>query len=293
MGIFSGLENFGLGKLKNTKLYEEEKAKDNGKQEVKQVEKREVTEAELLFDKTYSCPVCYKEFKTKAVRTGKVKLMSADTDLRPKFQTVDSLKYEAIVCPNCGYAALNRFFEHIISVQAKFVREEISSNFKGLEQKGDFYTYDDAIARYKLALLNTVVKKGKAGEKAYTCLKLAWIIRGKAETLPKDTENYETIIKDLKKEEDELIKNAYEGFSSAFTKESFPICGMDELTVTYLIGDLARRSKQFDVANRWISQVITSRTANERIKNKAREIKELVKEDMELYSEEPKEDTQE
>lgn len=288
MGIFSGLEKFGLGKLKDTELYKEEKTNDKANEnngQNKPAIKHEVTEEELLFDKTYTCPVCYKEFKTKAVRTGKAKLLSADTDLRPKFQTVDSLKYEAIVCPHCGYAALTRFFEHIISVQAKFVREEISSNFNGLEIKGEAYTYDEAIARYKLALLNTVVKKGKASEKAYTCLKLAWVIRGKAETLPKDTENYEDVLKELKNEEDELIQNAYEGFSSSFTKESFPICGMDELTVTYLIADLARRSKQFDIANRWVSQVITSRTANERIKNKAREIKELIKEDMELLEE--------
>ncbi|MSS62552.1 DUF2225 domain-containing protein [Velocimicrobium porci] len=283
MGIFSGLENFGLGKLKNTKLYEEEKGKEQEGKEKKAAVKHEVTEAELLFEKTYSCPVCYKEFKTKVMRTGKVKLLSADTDLRPKYQNVDSLKYEAIVCPHCGYAALNRFFEHIVSVQAKFIREQISSNFKGLEYKGDIYTYDDAIARYKLALLNTVVKKGKTSERAYTCLKLAWVIRGKAENLPKDTENYDAIIKELKEEEDELIKNAYEGFSSAFMKESFPICGMDELTLTYLIADLARRSKEFEAANRWVSQVITSRAANERIKNKAREIKELIKEDMECF----------
>ena len=47
----------------------------------------------FIFDKTYTCPVCDKGFKTKTVKTGKVKLISADTDLRPKYQHMDSLKY--------------------------------------------------------------------------------------------------------------------------------------------------------------------------------------------------------
>ena len=62
----------------------------------------------------------------------------------------------------------------------------------------------------------------------------------------------------------------------AFSKESFPMCGMDEITVTYLIADLARRTGKYEESSRWISRVLTSRDANERIKNKARDIKELL-----------------
>lgn len=279
MGIFSGLENFGLGKLKNIDVYEDEKAKAAKSSDVKQVEKAKITEADILFEKSYTCPCCDKEFKVKTVRTGKVKLESADTDLRPKYQLVDALKYDAIVCPNCGYAALNRFFNYLASVQRKLIKENISTNFKGLEETGAVYTYDDAIARHKLALVNTIVKKGKISERAYTCLKLAWILRGKAETLPKETPDYDKVMKELKAEEDELILNAYEGFTQAFMKESFPICGMDELTSSYLVADLARRSGRYEEALRWISKVITAREANERIKNKARELKELIRED--------------
>lgn len=279
MGIFSGLENFGLGKLKNIDVYEDEKAKAAKNNGVKQEDKPKITEADILFEKSYTCPCCDKEFKVKTVRTGKVKLESADTDLRPKYQLVDALKYDAIVCPNCGYAALNRFFNYLASVQRKLIKENISATFKGLNETGTIYTYDDAIARHKLALVNTIVKKGKTSERAYTCLKLAWILRGKAESLPKETPEYDKIIKELKAEEDELILNAYEGFTQAFMKENFPICGMDELTSSYLVADLARRSGRYEEALRWISKVITARDANERIKNKARELKELIRED--------------
>jgi len=259
-------------------VFEEEKSKAI-KEGKKAVEKPKVTEADILFDKAYTCPVCDTEFKAKTVRTGKVKLESADTDLRPKYQLMDALKYDAIVCPHCGYAALNRFFNYVASVQRKLIKEQICANFNGLEETGAVYSYDDAIARHKLALVNTIVKKGKVSERAYTCLKLAWVIRGKAENLPADTPDKDKILAQLKKEEDELIMNAYEGFTQAFMKENFPICGMDEITSTYLVADLARRSGKYEEALRWISKVITAREANERIKNKARELKEIIQEE--------------
>lgn len=273
--IFSGLEKFGLGKLTQMDIYEEENKKEQNDNSVDE-NKHEITEADILFDKTHTCPVCEKEFKSKTVRAGKVKLVSADTDLRPKYQGVDSLKYDVIVCPSCGYAALNRFFSQITYPQAKLIKEQISKNFKGLKEEGDILSYDDSIAYHKLALVSTIVKKAKISERAYTCLKLAWLLRGKAETLPEDTKDYVNVKNALLKEELEFINNAYEGFLSAFSKEIFPMCGMDEITITYLLADLARRAGKYDEASRWISKVLVSRNASERIKSKAREIKELL-----------------
>ncbi|MGB8453971.1 MAG: DUF2225 domain-containing protein [Anaerocolumna sp.] len=274
--LFSGLEAFGLGKMSNLEVYASED-KNNKKSGGNETAK--VAETDFIFDKSYTCPVCDKEFKSKTVKTGKVKLISADTDLRPKYQLVDSLKYDAIVCPHCGYSALNRFFNYMTSTQAKFIKERISSSFKGLGADGEVFTYDDAIARHKLALVNTIVKKSKLSERAYTCLKTAWLLRGKAESLL--AENTETTKKEeitqLQKEELEFLTNAYDGFLEAFAKELFPMCGMDENTMTYLVADLARRVGKYDESSRWISKVLISRDANDRIKTKARELKELLK----------------
>lgn len=281
MGLFSGLEKFGLGKLENMDVFEEEtkQQSQNGKDGA--VSAPKVEEQDLLFDKSFTCPVCDKEFHSKMVRTGKVKLLSADTDLRPKYQLVDSLKYDALVCPHCGYAALSRFFKFMLPAQAKMIRENISSNFKGIDTTSSTYSYDEAIMRHQLALANAVVKKAKTSEKAYTCLKMAWLYRGKAEHLSKDSKDYSSELRELKKQELELLKNACEGFKAAYSKESFPMCGMDEITMTYLIADLCRRVGLFDESSRWISRVLTSRGANERIKNKARDLKELLEKDKE------------
>lgn len=277
--LFSGLAALGLGKLTNMDVYENEEKKES-KKPIAQEKISELTEVELIFDKSYTCPVCDKEFKAKAVKTGKAKLIAADSDLRPKYQVVDSLKYDVIACPNCGYAALNRYFNYMTSAQARLIKQNISSTFKGLAPEGDIVTYDAAIMKHKLALANTVVKRAKASEKAYTCLKTAWLLRGKAENLPEDTKDIDKVRSELAEEELEFIENAYNGFLEAFPKEMFPMCGMDENTVCYLMADLARRLSKFEDAGRWVARVLASRSANERIKEKARELKERIAEEM-------------
>jgi uncharacterized protein (DUF2225 family) len=273
--LFSGLEAFGLGNLSEMDIYEnkeKEIVKSND-----EAEKDAFSEEDNIFDKTFTCPVCDKEFKSKMVKSGKVKLLNLDTDLRPMYQHMDPLKYDAIVCPNCGFAALNRFFKYVTSTQAGLIKKNISAAFKGIKDTGSIFEYDDAISRHKLALVNAIVKKAKTSERAYTCLKTAWVIRGKAESLPKNLPEYKKQVADLEKEELDFISKAYDGFDEAFSKEVFPMCGMDEITITLLMAELARRTGKNDEAGRWISRVLISRDANERIKAKAREIKDLIR----------------
>lgn len=283
MGLFRGLEKFGLGKLEKMDVFEkEDKAEKKGEKVKPKPESKPkpvVNEPDLLFDKSFTCPVCDKVFRSKVIKTGKIKLVSQDTDLRPVYKHIDSIKYDVLVCPRCGYAALSRFYKFIMPSQAKMISENISRSFKGLGEMGDVYTYDDAIARYQLALACEIVKKAKPSEKAYTCLKMAWLYRGKAETLPEGLADYEKVVDGLKKEENSLLLTAYEGFSESFSKEDFPLCGMDELTVTYLVAELARRAGDYDESTRWISRILTSRNASERIKEKARHVKELIEKD--------------
>lgn len=274
MGLFSGLESLGLGKMKNTEVFEKEEKKETA--ETKDAVKPQKQESDALFDKTYTCPICGKEFSSKTIRAGRNKLVEQELDLRAKYDTADPVKYEAVVCGSCGFAALARFFKPMPTAQEKLIRENISSNFKGLPEVGETYSYDEAIVRYKLVLANTVVKGGTNSEKAYVCLKMAWLYRGKAESLPEDAENREDTLKQLKQAELECLTNAYEGFNAAFSQETFPMCGMDETTVMYLVGELARRVGKYEETGRWISQVLVSKTASERLKDRARNVKELI-----------------
>jgi hypothetical protein len=273
--IFASLENLGLKQLNNVDVFQDESKKKGGAEA--QEQKKEATEEDLVFDKSYTCPVCDFEFKSKMVRTGKVRLAGADSDLRPRYKGVDSLKYDAILCPKCGYAALNRYFNFIMSRQAANIREQISATFTPPKPDDKIYSYDDAIMKHKMALLNTIVKNGKNSERAYTCLKLAWLYRGKREEIMQNGEYDKDEVKGMMEDEKELLGNAYHGFEAAFGKEDFPMCGMDQYTMMYLLADLGRRTGNEDAAKRYISKVLVARDAPQRIKNKAIELKEKLR----------------
>lgn len=271
MGILSGLDQFGLGNLENADLYATPKNENGENSEAP----KEPEEKDFLFDKTYTCPVCDHEFKTKTVKVGKAKLLGTDMDLRPKYDKIDSLKYDIILCPHCGYASLSRYFKVITTPQAKLVKENISKGFKPLPEK-EIYSYDDAMERYKLALANAIVKRGKASEKAYICLKMAWLARGKKEQLDVTDPTYDEQVRRCEADEMEMLKSTLEGFISARQSESFPMCGMDEVTVDYLIAVTAAKFEKYDIAAKLISNILLSSNANARMKDKARDLKEQI-----------------
>lgn len=271
-GLLSGLEQFGLSNLESMDLYEApKKAGENGEGKEAPV----MQEQDYLFDKSFTCPICDKDFKARTVKIGKVKLLGTDLDLRPKYDQVDLLKYDIIMCPHCGYASLSRFFKFVTSPQAKNIQKAISASFKPQEEK-ETYTYDEALERYKLTLANAIVKQAKPSEKAYICLKTAWLLRGKGEHLDTQAPDYAEQKKQVDTEENEFLHSALEGFLAARQTESFPMCGMDEPTVDYLISVIAMRFEQYDVASRLIAGILTSPTASPRMKEKARMLKEMI-----------------
>lgn len=273
-GLLSGLEQFGLKNLENMNLYEKPKKAETG-EDGKPVAPV-VQEQDFLFDKSYTCPICEKEFKARTVKIGKARLIGSDLDLRPKYEQVDLLKYDVIMCPACGYAALSRFFKYVTSPQAKNIKAAISASFKPQQEQKEIYTYDEALERYKLTLVNAIVKQAKSSEKAYICLKTAWLLRGKAEHLDKSLPDYEAQKKQCEDQENEFLRNALEGFLAARQTEGYPMCGMDEPTVDYLIAVTAMRFEQYDVSSRLITGILTSPNANPRMKDKARDIKEML-----------------
>lgn len=276
-GILSGLKSLGLGKLEGLEIYSEEENKGLKIQEKAQPKEVVVLEEkDYLLDRTFTCPVCDKQFTSKVMKTGKAKLVGTDIDLRYRYEGIDSVKYDVITCPKCGYSALNRYFATLMSAQAKLVKENIYGKVKIHELSGETYSYEDMMEHYKLALVCAIVKRAKDSEKAYICLKTAWLLRGYAEELELKNELTEQLRGELKEQELEYLQNALEGFVSAVQKENTPICGMDALTMDYLIAALAYEVKKDDIAAKKLSEILVSNAANERVKNRARELKQLV-----------------
>lgn len=277
MSLFSGMDELGLGQYEGMNIIEEKKSADAGKTDNGEPRKSpEAMEEEILYDKHYKCPVCDLNFTSKCVKVGKVKIAGKDTDLRPVYEFMDPHKYDVITCDKCGYSAIGRYFGKLSTRQVKEIHEQIGNNFKGIDNHMSMYSYDDSIMRYKLALLTAIVKKAKNSERAYTCLKYAWVLRGKRLSL----DSKDSSIKELYIDELECIKNAYEGFVIAMSEEPFPIAGMDENTLKYIMADLARKLKRFDESVKLLGGVITSRTVSPRLKDEALKLKELIREDL-------------
>lgn len=270
-GLLSGLSEIGLGGLENMEVYEQTEDKEAEKQAE---EKPEVKEETFLFDKSYECPVCYQGFKAKTVRSGKLRSLGTDRDLRPLYDQMEPLKYDVVICPHCGYAALTRFFGGLTAGQIKAIKENISANFHPVKEEKETYTYEEALYRYKLCLANTIVKHGKVSEKAYICLKAGWLLRSMGENLDPAVEDYNKKIQEIKEQEKDFLKNALDGLITARQTESYPICGMDEVTLEYLIAVLAMEFEKYDISSRLIYNILNTPTVNNRIKDKAREVKD-------------------
>lgn len=155
-----GLAGLGLDDLENMNIYGQDKKEEKAAAEAQKIE-----EKDLIFDKTFTCPVCGEDFPAKIMKTGKARLLSTDQDLRAKYEGIDAVKYDVILCPHCGYAALNRYFNSLNKVYIKLIKENISSKVQLHTYDDDIYSYEEAIERYKLCLANAVVKRAHASEK--------------------------------------------------------------------------------------------------------------------------------
>ena len=107
-------------------------------------------------------------------------------------------------------------------------------------------------------------------------MKTAWLLRGMGEHLDQTDKDYAKKKADNDASENEFLRNALEGFLAARQTEGYPMCGMDEATVDYLISVMALRFEQFDVATKLVSNILVSPGANPRMKEKARDLKELL-----------------
>ena len=280
MGILSGLGNMGID-IKDGDLFAEEKKEGSvNPEELKKAEeqKKQTEEADNLLKKSYNCPICGGAFKALTVKANRARLIAQDIDLRPKYEKFDALKYAAIMCPNCGYASRGQIFNDVSTKQKAVIREKIASNYFEVndDEKLDVYDYDTAINHYQMAIGTAIVRNAKNSEKAYICLQTAWVVRGKKESLDPKAPDYASQLKECQENEKELLQNAMEGFIKARSSEDFPMCGMDEYTIDYIIAALCYECGKLEVGLKLLGELISSRTTNSRIKDKARNLRDLI-----------------
>ena len=116
--LLSGLGKFGLDENVGGSLFADETSsvkKEDGASEAK-VEAAP-KEDDFLLLKSVRCPVCDGVFRTTMIKTGRAKRKEPDLDLRPRFEYIDTNKYDVASCPHCGYTAIHRYFPHFVSAK--------------------------------------------------------------------------------------------------------------------------------------------------------------------------------
>ncbi len=273
--LFKDLEGMGITGVENVSIFANESKKEKAK-----ALRNEISSSDVVYERSVNCPVCNHSFKTTSIRAGRIRFIDTELDLRPVYNGFDPIPYDVVVCQHCGYAGLNKYYQRVSEFKAKNIKAKISAHYKG-KVYPKILSYEEAIERYKLALFNSVVGNDSNGTKAYLCLKISWLYRGWKLSLSEDDINEDdievkAIMKDLMTQEVTFIKNAYDGFLIAYENETFPIMGINQGSMEYLIAELARRQGKFDEARKWLSRVIQRKSSNKRLHQKIYDVKVLI-----------------
>jgi len=237
------------------------------------------TEKETLINKTYTCPICDKQVIAKIVKTRAAKFVDTKTDLRPIHSNVNPTKYDVVCCTNCGYAALANHFNNTTPTQRRLLRENIQANYRPRTKvDGETYTTSAAIIRLKMALLCTVTKKGKESEIGSICLKISWLYQDLADEIEDDDPDIDEKRENYMREAENAAMNAYDHLTKARMSETFPIAGMNETTLDYLLAYYAYKKGEYSAAMHLLSGVVTSRNISARLKDKSLQLKDVISE---------------
>ena len=239
------------------------------------------TDEEFIFDKKMTCVVCDKPFTTKILKSNRARRLESDPDLRPRYEHIDTLKYGICSCPNCGYSAMHSAFSHVSPRQINNIKEQVCVHVLPEDRNGwTSYSYDQAVRMHELALQCAEAKMAKNGEKAYLHMLMAWLYR------EKEKEAEQISIEELKKQEAESCHTqaeehylaAFEGFQQAMMNEMFPIAGLNQPTLEYIIAYMAFHFGKLEVSAKLIGSVLTTSSASRNVKDRALELKtEIIK----------------
>ena len=216
-----------------------------------------------LFDKNVCCPICGSNFSVKSVKVNAPRISSRDSDLFIRYSGVNPYFYDVWICNNCGYSAMKSDFFKVKNHEKELITKNITPKWKP-KNFPEIIDAKVAIDRYKLALITATFAQKSFGTKAFILLKIAWMYR---------------LLED-KNSELSFIKRSLDCFLEAYSKESFPIYGLQRDSLTYLIGDLYRQLGNDSNALSWYSKVITTVGASQRIKELARNGRDIIKGDI-------------
>jgi len=217
----------------------------------------------LTYPKDFDCPVCRAKFQASVLRSSKLRL-SHMNELHPVYKDIEPLCYDIMFCANCGYASFRDRFDVVSEKQQDIILEKIRTNYLNF-MPSDYPLEIEpkkAVELYKYALLTACVKKASLGEKAMLLIKITWLYK-----ILEDKQNVAY-----------FTGFAYDYLSQAFSSERFPIFGMSEGTVTFLLASFATDLGEYQAALKFLSEIIVNKNLSSRLRDLARDKKDEVNE---------------
>lgn len=213
-----------------------------------------------LYDKSYTCPVCDKKFKSRDIKKGKTVFVNMDLGLRGKFEPIMPDYYYVVICDGCGYAAVTKTFLKTNGKHIKAIEKNVNKNYHP-KVYPPVYDAEIAIDRYKIALYFAHIKDSDISEKAYIAQKIAFIAS------------------DIGDNELELEYNihAYNWYKDAYIEENFPIMDMSENQFLYNLAYLAYKTGNIDESKKTLGKLIVKKDITPLLKEKMEDLLELIK----------------
>ncbi len=222
-----------------------------------------------LFDRSYQCPVCENEFKSKQVRTSAIRTKKREKDFHAYYSGENPARYGVICCPYCGYAKFESDFKEPLKLQE---RQKVQKHISAKWMYQNFCmerTLEQAIRVHLIALANYMLFPIDCYNLGKLYLRLGWFYR--------ESQDHDNELK--------YIKMARDAYIKSFETESYKEREEKELEVLYLMGELSRQLKDYNEAIRWFSKTI-----NHPIAYKNRLIKTYARDQWNLASEEAREE---
>ncbi len=202
------------------------------------------------------CPNCEKDFKMPTPRYNRIRLKNTYENLRAEYEGTEPVFYEVVFCPHCGYSRLKANFDKLNDKHRKAFKMEIGSKYR--QRPNDIaITAQQALERYKFGLVTAKAMSLPASEYAVLNYKLSWVNQ-----VLGDQVGYI-----------QNVSSSYKWFEKALAEENFPVMSIDNDTVEYLMSVFAKDTGDYATALKHCGVVLTSATASDRLKNRARDLK--------------------
>ena len=244
----------------------ERKEKDLDKKE--KVAKKEIVpeyNPKYLWKKKVICPVCAHEFETFNYKSKSQALKEKESDFHEVYDEFDPIIYDVYVCPSCFFASTIAEFDKLKAreMEALF-SDKRSSKFDYKKNR----TIEMALESYDLAIhCKNQTEKPNEALLANLYIKKAWLYRG------------------IKENNGELenLSEALHLYEKKYLTASNVAGALSENGLAYLIGELARRTGDYNKAMKYFSILVNSQEAK-----KEKYIYSLAKRQYELLREERK-----